>query len=247
MKDPLALMNIQAEVLYIHDSRGRITSINEHSRHPAPRLFWGQTRQGSVLRFRSDVPDAIVDRIVHTSSNGGASSQMASIMDALQRHESIRSMWLGPAYVFAASAAEAAVAARDGVVCAGSSQPPESHACNGAVKVTDDNRAYLKDSFKELWTDVLHREPCYMMIEDEKAVSVCFSARATSQAAEAGVETLEGYRGKGHAIAVATAWSEAVRQSGRIPLYSTSWDNYDSQSLAERLKVTQYGTDFSFY
>lgn len=245
MYDALALMNIQAEVLYIHDSRGRITSINEHSRQIAPRLFWGQTRKGSVLRFRSDVPDDVVDRITHTINDGEASSQMASVVDELQRHESICSMWLGPAYVFEARSA-AEVTVRDGAVCAGS-QPQESHACNGTVKTTDDNRAYLKDGFKELWAEVIHREPCYMIIEDGTAVSVCFSARATSQAAEAGVETLAGYRGKGYAAAVATAWSEAVRQSGRIPLYSTSWDNYDSQSLAERLKVKQYGTDISFY
>lgn len=157
MHNELELMNIQAEVLFAHDSLGRITKINEFEGHPAPRLFWGKTNK-------------------------------------------ISSIWMGPAYVFA-----------DHHV--GASQ---------AVKVTNDNREYLEPGFKKVLTELQHREPCYMVIEDNKAVSVCFSARNTDRAAEAGIETLEEYRGKGYAIAVASAWLAAVHVLGKVALYSTS-------------------------
>ncbi|MFE6795751.1 GNAT family N-acetyltransferase [Paenibacillus chitinolyticus] len=79
------------------------------------------------------------------------------------------------------------------------------------------------------------------------AVSVCFSARSSDKAAEAGVETLKDYRGKGYAMRVTSSWAQAIRRSGRIPLYSTSWDNYSSQSIAKRLRLHFYGTDISIY
>jgi len=86
-----------------------------------------------------------------------------------------------------------------------------------------------------------------MVMENNLAVSVCFSARSSNKAAEAGVETLEGYRGKGYAIRVASSWAQAIRQSQRIPMYSTSWNNYSSQSVAKRLQLHLFGTDISIY
>jgi predicted GNAT family acetyltransferase len=88
-------------------------------------------------------------------------------------------------------------------------------------------------------------EPFIAVVVDGVAVSLCHSARLTDRAAEAGVETLEAYRGHGYASAVVTEWAHAIRATGRIPLYSTSWDNLASQAVARRLGLTQYGTDFS--
>jgi len=88
-------------------------------------------------------------------------------------------------------------------------------------------------------------EPFMAVIEDDAAVSLCHSARLTDHAAEAGVETLEAYRGRGYASVVAAGWAHAIRATGRIPLYSTSWDNLASQAVARRLRLVQYGTDLS--
>ena len=45
--------------------------------------------------------------------------------------------------------------------------------------------------------------------------------------------------------AAVAAWALAVRKEGRIPLYSTSWDNLASRSVARKLDLILYGTDFS--
>ena len=73
--------------------------------------------------------------------------------------------------------------------------------------------------------------------------SVCYSARSTSAAAEAGVETREEHRGRGYGSAAVLTWSAAVRQSGRVPLYSTEWENTASRALASRLGLLWYAED----
>jgi hypothetical protein len=228
VRNELELMNLQAEVLFVHDTRGRITNINEFNGHRAPRLFWGKTKRGSVLRFRGDVPETIVTGITQILGDSDDTHiVLAKIIHTLEQQEKIKSIWMGPAYIF-----------DDYNI--GNNQAV-------AVRVTGDNREYLEPGFKHLLNELVYREPCYMVIEDNKAVSVCFSARNTIKAAEAGIETLEEYRGKGYAIAVASAWSAAVHESGKVALYSTSWDNYASQAVARRLQLNLYGTDVSIY
>ncbi|MBP1995441.1 GNAT family N-acetyltransferase [Paenibacillus eucommiae] len=226
MYDELELMNMQAEVLYTHDALGKITKINDSEEQPAPRLFWGKTNKGNVIRFRPDVPKAMMNQLAEIINNSDVTNlAVAKIINKLEQHAKISSLWIGPAYVFV----------------------DHSFAGSKAVKVTDDNRQFLEAGFENVWSTIEHREPCYMVIEDNKAVSVCYCARNTDRAAEAGVETLEEYRGKGYALAVASAWSAAIHESKRIALYSTSWDNYASQAVAKRLQLNLYGSDLSIY
>lgn len=72
-------------------------------------------------------------------------------------------------------------------------------------------------------------------------VSVCCSARSTPVAAEGSVETLTEFQGNGYGTDVVTAWAIAIQEEKRIPLYSTSWDNYASQAVARKLKLIDYG------
>ena len=83
------------------------------------------------------------------------------------------------------------------------------------------------------------------VLEDNVAVSVCYSSRLTERVAHAGVETLEGYWGRGHATAVVAGWARAVRAMGRIPVYGTTWDNLASQGVARKLGLICYGTELS--
>ena len=48
------LMIIQADTLFIHNAKGQLKFINEPiapEKYPAPRLFIGRTKVGSVYRF----------------------------------------------------------------------------------------------------------------------------------------------------------------------------------------------------
>ena len=59
------------------------------------------------------------------------------------------------------------------------------------------------------------------------------------------MNTIEAFRGRGFAPAVVAAWAHTVRLEGRIPLYSTSWNNLASQSVARKLSLVLYGADLS--
>ena len=76
---------------------------------------------------------------------------------------------------------------------------------------------------------------------------LCGCARRTDEAAEASLETAEPFRAQGLAERVTAAWAIAVRASGRMPLYSTSWENSASLAVARKLGLTTYAASWSLY
>ena len=87
--------------------------------------------------------------------------------------------------------------------------------------------------------------PLLAIVENARPVSICFCARRSEVAAEAGVETAESHRGRGLGPRVTAAWASAIRASGRIPLYSTSWTNHASLAVARKLKLQPYASSWS--
>lgn len=90
------------------------------------------------------------------------------------------------------------------------------------------------------------RTPAFAILDEEgHALSVCFCARRSEEAAEAGLETAQAYRRQGYGARVTAAWARAVRKSGRIPLYSSLAENSASRAVAAKLKLRHYATDWS--
>jgi predicted GNAT family acetyltransferase len=83
------------------------------------------------------------------------------------------------------------------------------------------------------------------IVVDGNPVSVCFSARSSPVACEAGVETAAQFRGRGYAGVVTAAWARAIRASGRTPFYSTSWTNGASLANARKLGLIATGSSWS--
>ncbi|MBS4174830.1 GNAT family N-acetyltransferase [Bacillus sp. FJAT-49736] len=130
-------------------------------------------------------------------------------------------MWIGPAYIF---------------------QNVKDRETR-AIKVTPENKNILLSNFPFTYEEFELKQPCYAIVQNNKAVSICCSARQTSKAAEASLYTLEEFRGNGFGMEVANAWANEVQAQGKIALYSTSWDNFSSQAVAKKLQLMQYGTD----
>jgi len=97
----------------------------------------------------------------------------------------------------------------------------------------------------EFARDFAVRAPFCAVLDGELAIALCFSARLTARAAEAGVTTHRVHRQRGLGATVVAAWARAIRATGRVPLYSTSWDNVASQALARRLGLRCYAEDFT--
>jgi RimJ/RimL family protein N-acetyltransferase len=238
----LALMELHVEALYRHTPEGRLLETREPEPVRAPRFFLGRTRRGNLWRFRHDLPESLVRGLDALAAaepvlpppgarEAGGSLRsyprepavLARFRELLQEHEAIRHTSAGPAYFF----------------------PEELPVPAQVVRLTDENTDLLVDEFAWLRTERAPSEPAVAVVVDEQAVSVSFSSRVTARAAEAGVDTLAAFRGRGYASRVVAAWALAVRETGRVPLYSTSWDNLASQGVARRLGLQLYGVDLS--
>jgi hypothetical protein len=88
------------------------------------------------------------------------------------------------------------------------------------------------------------RAPVVAIVEDGHPVSICFCARRSDAAAEAGLDTAELYRGRGYGARVTAAWARAIRASGLVPLYSTGWANQPSLAVARKLRLVPYASSW---
>jgi len=225
-----SLMAIQVATLFRHDERARIVATNEPNPSRAPRLFVGRTRDGLVWRCRDDVPDDLAAEIGRLLAREPLDADLDSppvwldvLVRLLEWHAPVGRIWLGPAYY----------------APPGLAMPP------GVVPTRPADAATLAVPFPEWASEVEGRQPCIGVVRNGAAVAICGCARCSPVAAEAGVETREAFRGRGFATAAVAAWVEAVRRSGRIPLYSTSHDNVASRAIARRLGLVRYGSDLS--
>jgi hypothetical protein len=226
--DDRALMDIRAETIFTYDARGRMVGVNSPERRPAPRVFLGCTMAGRVLRFGDALSDAIVSRLralIESQPAVEALPVAAALREEVRRMMEVDRSKVregsGPNYRF-----------------------PESIALPGhVVQVAATNIEIVRETYPWLHEELDEWWPCFAVVRDGAAVSVCFSSRIGRSAAEAGVETLPEYRGRGYAAAVTAAWGASVRADGRIPLYSTGWENLASQGVARRVGLVMFGAD----
>ena len=225
----LQLMRIQAETLYRYDADGRMRCVNEPGDPPAPRFFMGRTAQGNLWRFRHDMPAAIVEQLEVLCRAEPVSADLAPaplrydpIRALLQAQAPIEEEYRGPAYRVPDSAQRPA----------------------GVVLIAEANQLLLEPWFMDL-LPVEPEQTIAAVVEAGAAVAVCFCSRLTGRAAEAGVETMAGFRRRGYAAAAVAGWAAEMRRRGRVALYSTSWSNLASQGVARKLGMRLYGEDWS--
>jgi hypothetical protein len=217
-------MRLHIDALFTHDERGRLLRVNEPGGGEAPRFFLGKTAEGVEWRVRFDVDDDLVlalESAVLADHVADHVDDSARYERLLARAAPVRRTWAGPAFHF----------------------PAELPRPTDVVLVTAANAGLLHPHLAVWAGDVATCQPMFVRVVGGHAVSVCASVRTTPAADEAGVETAAAFRGYGYAGAAVAAWAGAVRALGRIPLYSTSWDNAGSQAVARKLGLLRYGTD----
>jgi len=226
--DDRDVMRTHIEALFTHDARGDLVRVNEPNGGAAPRFFLGRTMQGDVWRFRHDVTSdmrAELEAAIRDDKRRGIAVDSpidsAPYQEILARSAPVERTEVGPAYMFP-------------------QQMPQS---TDATRVTDANAELLTLHLGPWLPDVRLSQPLFVVACDGHAVSVCGSVRQTDEAYEAGVETAVAYRGRGFAAPAVAAWAAVVRAIGRVPLYSTSWQNAASQAVARKLALIQFGND----
>jgi RimJ/RimL family protein N-acetyltransferase len=224
-----SLIEVQLDVLLARDAHGRLTTTRDPERRPAPRLFLGRSRDGNVWSVRADVDRATKAELDLLCSAEPTLAAPSAVREPACRERAhallapVEGEWRGPAYVLP-----------DGLLHDGR-----------AREVTAESSGEWLVAFPWLAERLLAFAPVVIAFDAGEPAAVCHSPRGhTAHAAEAGVVTLEPFRGRGLATAAVACWARAVQRSGRLALYSTSWDNAASQGVARRLRAQLYAEDW---
>jgi len=206
--------------LYETDAGGALTTTREPAGTLAPMFVLVRSPTISAWGIRAGVPDAL-------AALARDEPPVRALHDLPKHVDRYRTLgtteWFGPAFGF-----------------------PDAIAPPSDVVPVEDERE-LNANFRG-WVPgeiAAGRAPVMGIVVDGHPVSVCFCARRSHAAAEAGVETAPAFRGRGYAARVTAAWALAIRASGRIPLYSTSWTNTASLAVARKLGLVAYASTWS--
>lgn len=217
---------LQLRTLFVLDGAGRIVGTREVVPGSGPLFSLIRGRESCAWAVRADVARDVADEL---DGLAGKEPPVADFRQAPVYAERYRSLLegrvdSGPSFVF-----------------------PEGMARPAGVVVIEDVDVLSRHFSGWTASEIPGCAPIVGVMEDGYAVSVCFSARRSDDAAEAGVETAVDRRGRGLASQVTAAWALAVRESGRTPLYSTSWSNGASLAVARKLGLVGFGCVWSVW
>ncbi len=233
------------QALYRFDDRGRLVGRAAPGVGPPPRFHLVRTRLGVIWRFAADLPDAVVRELArYAALEPGCAldadapptppdrlEPMRRVLEACAPLELVAG---GPAFRLPATLDRASL---------------EELAAGSAVATgADDTRlAQWADDLGESVEALRAALPVAVSLFEGCVVSSCRVARGDpSGFTEAGVETRESARGRGHAACCVAAWALAVEGMGGHALYSTAWSNRASRRVAAKLGYEIYAEDWHF-
>ena len=124
------------------------------------------------------------------------------------------------------------------VFCQKMNTNPSSEDEIGVVQIFEANSKLLERYFSAMLgfksQVLIFDQPIFAKIVDGHAVSVCNSARNSSQGAECYIATTERYRGMGYGKQVTALWAKSIYDSKKLPFLNTTIDNYSAIKIAEK-------------
>jgi hypothetical protein len=242
----LERLRLHVDTLFSSDPTGRLLRAREPDGARAPRFYLGRSPHGNLWRFRDDLSRASLREL---SRLAGRERPLGLDLAPPERLAAFRRVLAdagaggdllesrGLAYCFPEGDARLAT--------------PPGEKCR-IVPLSEADARLLEGEFANMISQLSDRQPCFAVMAESRVVSLCCSARALWReksklvAAEARVETLPEYRGRGFAPAVISAWAQAVSERGGLPLCSAAWDDAASQAVARRLGLVMYGEDLQW-
>ena len=217
---------LQLETLFVLDDEGRIVSTREPRAESGPAFALIRDRHACAWAVHRDVSTHLSRELVPLARSEPPARALTDPPTHAERYLTLLGGRLdfGPVFTFPAT-----IGASAGVAAITEFAQLERHL-----------RGWTPDELAE-------RSPILGILEDGHAVSVCSCARRTPRAAEAGLETAPAFRGRGFGAQAAATWARAIRDSGRLPLYSTSWNNAASLAVARKLGLTACGSDWNLW
>jgi hypothetical protein len=215
---------LQLHTLNVFNANGRIVSTREPNAGSGPLFALIRGNHQRVWAVHVSVPENIVKELAMLAREEAPAQDFKSEPLHAEKYLSLLGgkVWSGPAFSF-----------------------PDVLSQFFNVTIIKDAKL-LQKNFPG-WTadEIEARSPIIAVMEEGYAVSVCFCARRAANAAEAGLDTAEKWRRRGFAAQVTTAWAQAIRAEGLLPIYSTSWDNPSSLAVTRKLGLVPVASDWS--
>lgn len=196
--------------------------------HPdgLPRFYCARLADGGDVRFyRHDVPGDVRSRLARIPWEQ-ARQDSARVCAILAAHGTCEGTWIGRSYAVTRPI-----------------DPPERAGVRRLDPTAPTERTLLADFDADM---AGYGWPAFAILAEGRVVSACVSSREDDRAAEAWVQTVPAYRGRGFARRVTAAWAHAAQQSGKIPFYSHSEDNAASAGVARGLGLEPYAYDAGY-
>ncbi len=229
---------LQLETLFIFDAERRITGTREPFGTRGPLFVLIRSSTAVAFAARSDLPSPLAEELSALAETEPPTEALRAPPLHAERYLSLLADRLAPGQDLRVKAAQS-----DGPAF---TFPVELMPADDDVQpILEEER--LDQRFGSWMPGEIAggRAPVLGVVRDGSPVSICFCARSSERAAEAGLVTLEQHRGEGLGPRVTAAWALSLRASGRIPLYSTTWSNAASLAVARKLRLAPYASDWS--
>lgn len=230
------IADLHLRTCFVLNGEGRIVSTREPGASPGPFFTLVRSAAACAWAVRTDVGADLARELDQLARDEPATSDLRAAPVHTARYISLLATAIGAGDVLTTKTQQS-----DGPTFAF----PRLPAFSDEMVMIEDERL-LQHHFRGWIPGEIDagRSPVLAIVEDGEPVSICFCARTSDDAAEAGVETAEGYRGRGYGPRVAAAWAQAIYTSGRTPLYSTGWTNYASLAVARKLRLVAYASSW---
>jgi hypothetical protein len=224
------LLEMHIEALFTLDGQSKLVSINEpwDKTKPAPRLYLGKTFDGSIIyKYGYNISFEIIKKLEYYLEKESILEKNYEIKYLDEYINILGSKDYSQEICFYYN-----------------DEINESLDHYKKINSENINKINLK-YFEWLKEEIKYCQPCCAIIEKNQIVSICRSVRITENAHEAGIETINEYKGKGLAVKILREWANEVQKIGCIALYSTNKENKSSQKVAEKALLNNFGIGIS--
>lgn len=232
-------LQAQAAAALVLNAAGRIVRENDPDHAPGPLLFLSGCAEGNVCCVRRDLPEAVAGRLLALAADEPAWGDPAhppaclpALLDGLAALGLEPTVSLEILYALpAAPRLEPGVR----VIRSGTVEGAELLARMAREGLPAHLAAAGFVGLADFWA------PWCVAVAGGEIAAIGFAARLGEAAADIGVYTFPGYRGRGLGAAVTAAWSRHPDLGDRLRFHTTRVDNLSSQRVAARLGLPRIG------
>jgi len=233
----IELLRIEMDTLWIRDDEGRLVRAGGLAGAPAPHLVIACAAGGGhLLAVGERVPARLAEEMKSLVARSELPRDPATRPPVLSHCQELLADSLGPIEVTSGPSYVAESMSPFGwTVEIRTAREPGAE----PLPLPPDVAGWTEEEWRMLTQGALG--PWAVALAAGQIVSICFCARLTGEAAEAGVWTHPEFRGRQYAPAVTYAWAQQMLTSARHAFYSTSAENLASQRVAARLGLRRIG------